>query len=163
MEWRESIECPNPDVADHLENAEIIKNMNVTNSYAVCALVLLGYQSVVVSDECSPKQIKDIAFAFKQRYGCEAPLAVTLFQYPRLMIMHHCPVNYALADGKREGCSLCHRHEFTLVSKDKKRAFLCGDKDCHMQIFDEKPRDWTGLKSEFEASGIRRFRTIYKK
>ncbi len=163
QEWVETIEHPNRNIVDHLEKADMIKNMNVTNSYAVCALVLLGYQSIVVSDECNPEQIKETAFAFKQRYGCEAPLVVTLFQYPRLMVMHHCPVNYALADGKREGCSLCHQHEFVLVSKDKKRAFLCGDRDCHMQIFDEKPRDWTHLKSDFQASGIHQFRAISKK
>ncbi|MBP3871983.1 MAG: U32 family peptidase [Faecalicoccus sp.] len=162
-EWTETIEHPNPNVIDHLEKGDIIKNMNVTNSFAVVALVLLGYKRIVVSDECNPEQIKEMAAAFKERYGCEAPVVVTLYQYPRLMIMHHCPVNYALSDGLRKGCSLCHKHNFELVSKDKRRAFLCGDKDCHMQIFDETARDFQALKTDFIQVGIHQFRTISRK
>lgn len=147
--------------ADHLGKGKIIEKMNVTNSYALAALLELGYQGAVLSEELSEEGRKAMLEAFKERYGFEAPVMMTLYERPRLMLMKHCPVNTALKDGTRKNCSLCRTNRYALQGKDGRKAYLYGNPDCRMQIFDEKPVSRIDELDEFEKEGIHAFRLLF--
>ena len=146
---------------DSLGKGKIVENLNLTNSYAVAALLELGYQGGVLAGELTEQGRKDLMRAFKERYGFDAPVVLTAYEKPRLMIMKHCPVNTAKKDGRRENCSLCRVHRYTLRGKDGKRAILLGNPDCRMQLFDEVPVNRIGEIGEFEKEGIHAFRAVF--
>lgn len=146
------------DVVSHLGNSKIIDGMNVTNSYAVAALIELGYEQIVVSDECSLENIEDIMNAFRQRYGFNAPLIKTIYQKRKLMTMNHCIVNTALKDGKRKECALCHQNEYQLLGKDGSKVLCVGDRDCHMRIFDVDVSNEIKDIEKYTALGISHFK-----
>ncbi|MDO4663681.1 MAG: U32 family peptidase [Erysipelotrichaceae bacterium] len=146
---------------DHLGQGQIVENMNITNSYALAALLELGYQGAVLSGELSDTGRADLLAAFKSRYGFDAPVIYTIYEKPRLMIMKHCPVNTALKDGKRKNCALCRQHQYSLKGKDGKLAYLYGNVDCNMQIFDEDAIDQIDQIPAFKQQGIHAFRMIF--
>ncbi|MGM9961399.1 MAG: hypothetical protein ACI32F_08890, partial [Allobaculum sp.] len=63
-------------------------------------------------------------------------------------------------DGKRKNCSLCRQKNYTLKGKDGKRAYLYGNPDCNMQIFDEKPINRMDEIDLFKEEGINAFRIV---
>lgn len=145
---------------DHLGKGRIVESMNITNSYALAALLELGYEGAVLSYEITDKGRKDMLEAFKERYGFDAPVMQTVYEKPRLMLMKHCPVNTTLKDGTRTNCSLCRQNRYTLKGKDGKKAILYGNPDCRMQIFDEHPIDTIDEIPEYKDLGIESFRMV---
>ena len=145
----------------HLGNGKIVDSLNVSNSYAVAAILEMGYESVVLSDECDKYQAEELMQAFLNRYHFNAPVYKTLYQKRRLMTMKHCPVNTALKDGKRVNCGLCHSHRYELEGLDGKRVFLLGDKDCHMRLYDVTATDEIQNRKEYESYGIMHFRFVF--
>ena len=145
----------------HLGNGKVIDSLNVSNSYAVAAILEMGYESCVLSDECDKYQVEALMKAFIYRYHFEAPVYKTLYQKRRLMTMNHCPVNTALKDGKRVNCGLCHSHRYELEGLDGKRVFLLGDKDCHMRLYDVNVTDEIQNRKEYESYGIKHFRFVF--
>ena len=95
------------DVLTHLGKGKIILDMNVTNSYAIAALLELGYEKVGLSDEMRLDQIEQTLDAFEARYEQKAPVIVCVYQKRRLMLMNHCPVNTLkkTAGGLAAGCA----------------------------------------------------------
>lgn len=146
---------------DHLGQGKIVENMNVTNSYALAALLELGYQGAVLSGELSQSGRVDMLKAFKSRYGFDAPIIYTLYEKPRLMVMKHCPVNTTLKDGRRKNCALCRQHQYSLKGKDGKIALLYGNADCNMQIFDEDAIDQIDQLKDLQQQGIHAFRMVF--
>lgn len=144
----------------HLSQGNIVEGMNITNSYALAALLELGYQGAVLSGELSDTGLKQLLEAFQNRYGFEAPVIFTVYEKPRLMVMKHCPVNTALKDGKRQHCSLCRTSRYVLEGKDGARASLYGNPQCEMQIFDEHPVDQMDRIGELSSLGISAFRMV---
>lgn len=145
---------------DHLGEGQIVENMNITNSYALAALLELGYQGAVLSGELSKSGRVDLLAAFKSRYGFDAPVIYTVYEKPRLMVMKHCPVNTALKDGQRKNCALCRQHQYSLKGKDGKLAYLYGNVDCNMQIFDEDAIDCIDQIDQLQQQGIHAFRIV---
>lgn len=145
---------------DHLGEGQIVENMNITNSYALAALLELGYQGAVLSGELSKSGRADLLAAFKSRYGFDAPVIYTVYEKPRLMVMKHCPVNTALKDGQRKHCALCRQHQYSLKGKDGKLAYLYGNVDCNMQIFDEDAIDCIDQIDQLQQQGIHAFRIV---
>lgn len=152
-----AINADNGLVTDHLGNGKIVSSMNLTNSYALAALLELGYQGGVLSEELSEEGRKALMKAFKERYGFEAPVIKTVYEKPRLMVMKHCPVNTALKDGQRQKCSLCRQNEYVLEGKDGRKSELYGSADCRMQLFDQTPVDSIDRIEEFDSEGIHAF------
>lgn len=147
-------------ITDSLGKGEIVENLNITNSYAVAALLEMGYQGGVLAGELSDEDRQALLKAFKDRYGFEAPVILTVYEKPRLMVMKHCPVNTALKDGKRQNCSLCRTNRYTLLGKDGRRAFLYGNPDCRMQVFDEKAIDTIDQIPGYAREGVHAFRMV---
>ena len=145
----------------HLGNGTIVDSLNVSNSYGVAAILEMGYESVVLSDECDKYQIEELMNAFMTRYHFDAPVYKTLYQKRRLMTMNYCPVNTALKDGKRVSCGLCHNHRYELEGLDGKRIYLLGDKDCHMRLYDVNVTDEIQNRKEYELCGIKHFRFVF--
>lgn len=145
---------------DHLGEGQIVENMNITNSYALAALLELGYQGAVLSGELSKSGRADLLAAFKSRYGFDSPVIYTVYEKPRLMVMKHCPVNTALKDGQRKHCALCRQHQYSLKGKDGKLAYLYGNVDCNMQIFDEDAIDCIDQIDQLQQQGIHAFRIV---
>ena len=145
---------------DHLGKGQIVENMNITNSYALAALLELGYQGAVLSAELSKSGREDLLAAFQSRYGFDAPVIYTVYEKPRLMVMKHCPVNTALKDGQRKNCALCRQHQYSLKGKDGKLAYLYGNVDCNMQIFDEEAIDCIDQIDQLQQQGIHAFRIV---
>lgn len=145
---------------DHLGEGQIVENMNITNSYALAALLELGYQGAVLSGELSKSGREDLLAAFKSRYGFDSPVIYTVYEKPRLMVMKHCPVNTALKDGQRKHCALCRQHQYSLKGKDGKLAYLYGNVDCNMQIFDEDAIDCIDQIDQLQQQGIHAFRIV---
>ena len=145
----------------HLGKGKIVDSLNVSNSYAVAAILEMGYESCVLSDECDKYQVEALMTAFLNRYHFEAPVYKTLYQKRRLMTMNYCPVNTALKDGKRVNCGLCHSHRYELAGLDGKRVFLLGDKDCHMRLYDVNVTDEIQNRKEYESYGIKHFRFVF--
>lgn len=145
---------------DHLGEGQIVENMNITNSYALAALLELGYQGAVLSAELSKSGREDLLAAFQSRYGFDAPVIYTVYEKPRLMVMKHCPVNTALKDGQRKNCALCRQHQYSLKGKDGKLAYLYGNVDCNMQIFDEEAIDCIDQIDQLQQQGIHAFRIV---
>ncbi len=145
----------------HLGNGKIVDSLNVSNSYGVAAILEMGYESVVLSDECDKYQIEELMNAFMTRYHFDAPVYKTLYQKRRLMTMNYCPVNTALKDGKRVSCGLCHNHRYELEGLDGKRVYLLGDKDCHMRLYDVNVTDEIQNRKEYELCGIKHFRFVF--
>lgn len=148
------------EVTAHLGDGKIVEDLNITNSYALAALLEMGYEGGVLCAELSDEGRKKMLEAFEKRYGAKAPAVMTVYEKPRLMIMKHCPVNTALKDGKRENCSLCRAHRFELEGKDGKRAALYGNPNCLMQIFDEKAMDLLDDMDQLAAQGVTAFRMV---
>ncbi len=148
------------EITDHLGKGKIVEKMNLTNSYALAALLEMGYQGGVLAEELSDEGRKAMLQAFQQRYGFEAPAIVTVYEKPRLMIMNHCPINTTLADGTRENCARCRMHRYELKGKDGKKAFLYGNPDCQMQIFDEEPIDRIDQLKALRNEGVAAFRIV---
>ncbi len=146
--------------SDHLGKGRIVESMNITNSYALAALLELGYEGAVLSYELSDQGRKDLLQNFKARYGFDAPVMQTVYEKPRLMLMKHCPVNTAIKDGTRTNCSLCRQNRYTLKGKDGKKAILYGNPDCRMQVFDEHPVDTIAEIPDYKADGIESFRIV---
>ena len=147
-------------ITDHLGQGSIVEKMNLTNSYALAALLEMGYQGGVLADELSDEGRKQMLEAFQKRYGFQAPAIMTVYEKPRLMIMNHCPVNTTLADGSRENCARCRIHRYELKGKDGKKAFLYGNADCQMQIFDEQPIDRIDEVNALRKEGVEAFRIV---
>ena len=145
----------------HLGKGKIVDSLNVSNSYAVAAILEMGYESCVLSDECDKYQVEALMTAFLNRYHFEAPVYKTLYQKRRLMTMNYCPVNTALKDGKRVNCGLCHSHRYELEGLDGKRVFLLGDKDCHMRLYDVNVTDEIQNRKDYESYGIKHFRFVF--
>ena len=145
----------------HLGKGKIVDSLNISNSYGVAAILEMGYESCVISDECDLYQVEALMKAFLNRYHFDAPVYKTLYQKRRLMTMKHCPVNTALKDGKRVGCGLCHSHRYELEGLDGKRVFLLGDKDCHMRLYDVNIMDEIENRKEYESYGIKHFRFVF--
>ena len=145
----------------HLGKGKIVDSLNISNSYGVAAILEMGYESCVLSDECDKYQVEALMKAFLNRYHFDAPVYKTLYQKRRLMTMKHCPVNTALKDGKRVGCGLCHSHRYELEGLDGKRVFLLGDKDCHMRLYDVNIMDEIENRKEYESYGIKHFRFVF--
>lgn len=156
-----SLQDTGKDMVSHLGKGIWIQDMNVTNSYALDALLLLGYQGIVISDEMNLDQIRAMSEAFYKRHDFYAPIIVRIYQHPRLMILNHCPVNTALKDSKRKNCSLCRQHEYTLKGKDGKRAYLKGDPQCHMRLYDEKPINRISWIPSLKEWGIMAYEMIF--
>jgi putative protease len=135
--------------------------MNVTNSYALAALLEMGYEGAVLSDEISAQGEKELLAAFESRYGAKAPVLKTVYEKPRLMLMKHCPVNTVLKDGTRKNCSLCRTSTFELLGKDGKKAFLYGTPECRMQIFDETAVDEIDRIGELKEEGFEAFHMVF--
>ena len=145
----------------HLGKGKIVDSLNISNSYAVAAILEMGYESCALSDECDKHQVEALMTAFLNRYHFEAPVYKTLYQKRRLMTMKHCPVKTALKDGKRVGCGLCHNHRYELEGLDGKRVFLLGDKDCHMRLYDVNVTDEIENRKEYKSYGIKHFRFVF--
>ena len=145
----------------HLGDGKIVDSLNVSNSYGVAAILEMGYESCVLSDECDTYQVEALMKAFMARYHFNAPVYKTLYQKRRLMTMKHCPVNTALKDGKRVNCGLCHNHRYELEGLDGKRVFLLGDKDCHMRLYDVNVTDEIQNRKDYESYGIKHFRFVF--
>lgn len=150
-----------PVLVNHLNSGKIVKGVNVSNSYAIAALLEAGYEGAVLSEEMSEENRKAMMKAFKERYGFEAPVIQTVYEKPRLMIMNHCPVNTLLADGTRKNCSRCHQKKYELLGKDGKKTRLIGNPICQMELFDEEAIDHTGLIPVYEQDGIHAFRLVF--
>ena len=143
------------------EGQFVDSSMNVTNSYAVAALLEMGYRGVVLSEECNLEQCIELSQAFIRRYGFKPPVFKTVYQKRRMMVMKHCPINTLLKDGKRENCSLCHTHTYTLVSKDKSSLFCLGDTECHMRLYDEKATNQMDWIQSLKNAGIDHFKLTF--
>lgn len=137
------------------------RHSNVTNSYAIAACRIMGMDKIVVSDECTFEQIKQMIDGFSARYGFLAPVFVTLVQPRRLMIMNHCPINTEMKDGKRKACHLCHSHVFELAGKDGQRVRCIGDSQCHMRLYETEITDRSNQQHEYEEIGIHHFRYVW--
>lgn len=148
-------------VLPHLGDTMIIDGMNVTNSWAVAALLEMGYKQIVLSDENKLENIHDIMYAFKERYGFDTPVLVCVYQYRRLMTMNHCIINTALKDGKRKNCSLCRQFEFKLKGKDKKSVICFGDRECHLCLYDEVLNDNIEQIRNLKTYGIKNFKAVF--
>lgn len=142
----------------HLGKGKVLTGMNITNSYALAAALLMGYDGVLLSDELSEKARKEMLKAFKDRYGFDAPVMMNAYEHPRLMVMNHCPVNTALKDGQRKNCSLCRQKQYALEGKDGQKTLLYGTPDCKMELFDEKPLDRMAELDELTEEGVKAFR-----
>lgn len=151
----------NKDMVSHLSKGTWIQDMNVTNSYALDALLTLGYQGIVISDEMNLEQIQAMSEAFYKRHQFFAPVIARIYQHPRLMILNHCPVNTLLKDSKRKNCALCRQNEYTLKGKDGKRAYLKGDRQCHMRLYDEKPINRISWIPALKEWGIHAYEMIF--
>lgn len=150
-----------PTLVNHLNPGRIIKGVNVSNSYAIAALLEAGYEGAVLSEEMSEENRRAMMEAFKNRYGFEAPVVQTVYEKPRLMIMNHCPVNTVLEDGTRINCSRCHQKKYELLGKDGKKARMLGNPICQMELFDEEPLDKMDQMKQFEEDGIHAFRLVF--
>ena len=149
------------EVNAHLGKGKIVDSLNISNSYGIAALLEMGYESAVLSDECDENQVEDLMLAFRSRYHFDAPVYKTLYQKRRLMTMKHCPVNTTLKDGKRLNCSLCRTHRYELEGLDGKRVFLIGDRDCHMRLFDVETTNEIENRKDYERLGIKHFRFVF--
>lgn len=124
-------------VVSHLVDGDIVdSSMNVANSYAVAALLELGYKQVIVSSECEMDQIVSLSESFENRYGQKAPITVPIYGRKRFMTMNHCPINTELKDGQRKNCALCHQNKYELKGLDGQSVLCLGDSNCHMRLFD---------------------------
>lgn len=150
-----------PTLVNHLNPGKIIKGVNVSNSYAIAALIEAGYEGAVLSEEMSEENRKAMMDAFKKRYGFEAPVIQTVYEKPRLMIMNHCPVNTLLEDGTRTNCSRCHQKKYELLGKDGKKVRMLGNPICQMELFDEEPIDKMDRIPQYEEDGIHAFRLVF--
>lgn len=149
------------DVVAHLGEGKIIDSMNVTNSYAIAALMSLGYENIVVSDEVDDHRLSLMLASFKKQYGFDAPVIKTIYQKRRLMTMNYCPVNTCLKDGSRTQCSLCHTHQFELVCKDQTHLLCLGDGSCHMRLFEKEACDEMYKLDFYKELGIKGYRFVF--
>jgi putative protease len=133
----------------------------VTNSYALAALLTLGYKGIVLSSEISKEQMEDMLAAFKKRYGFDAPVMIQVYGKERMMIMNHCPVNTLLKDGKRQNCHLCHEHTYILEGKDGSQSLLQGDAACHMCIYEPNAGNHIEDIPYFKELGIQAFECVF--
>ena len=145
------------DVLTHLGKGDVIMNMNVVNSYAVAALLELGYKVIGVSDEMDFEKLNMLMNGFYSRYHQVAPVMKTIYQKRRLMIINHCPVNTIVKDGSRQGCHECRSHAYTLRGKDGQRVLCYGDHQCHMRLFDTNPTDLIDDFELYKRIGISTF------
>lgn len=145
----------------HLSPGDIVRGLNITNSYALAALLEAGYQGAVLSEEMSAENRRALLKNFRARYGFAAPVVQTVYEKPRLMIMNHCPVNTALADGSRKNCARCHLKRYELQGKDGRKVWLKGNPACQMELFDETADNRIQSLPEYEAEGIQAFRLVF--
>lgn len=148
-------------VLTHLGKGDIIIQMNVANSYAVAALLELGYKKIGVSDEMDQEQLFSLIDGFKKRYHQAPPILPCIYQKRRLMIMKHCPVNTLLKDGKRIQCRLCHEHEYTLKGKDGRKYLMKGDSACNIRLFSLETSDRLDWVPKLREAGIDSFLCIF--
>jgi putative protease len=145
----------------HLGQGEIISDLNVTNSYALAALLSLGYKGIVLTNEISYEQMENMLAAFKKRYGFDAPVMIQVYGKERMMIMNHCPVNTLLKDGKRQNCKLCHEHTYILEGKDGSQSLLQGDAACHMCLYEPNASSHIEDIPYFKELGVQAFECVF--
>lgn len=150
------------EVVSFLHEGKIVDaSMNVTNSYAVAAILEMGYEGVVLADECSILDAIKLSEAYHNRYGSYPPVYMTLYQKRRVMIMQHCPVNTICKDGTRKSCALCHQHHFELVSNDRTRYTCLGDTDCHMRLYEQEPVQYFDEIQRLKNAGITQYKLCF--
>ncbi len=144
-------------VGVHLGEAPIVSGMNITNSYALAALLEMGYEGAILSPELSDEGRKEMIESFESRYHQKAPVILPVYGANQMMLMNHCPINTALKDGTRKECAECRKADYRLEGKDGKRAWLYGDPKCRMQVFDEDKVDHIDEIQSFKEQGIDSF------
>ena len=149
------------DVLSHFGEGKIITQLNVANSYAVAALLELGYECIGLSEEMDLDSCHMLMDAFFNRYHQTAPVFVTIYQKRRMMIMKHCPINTIVKDGTRSHCAECHIHDYELRGKDGKRVLCLGDSQCNMRLFDDQPTDLLMDLQAYKSMGITSFYVIF--
>ena len=145
------------DIVNHLGYGKIVTNLNVANSYAIAALLELGYECIGLSEELDLDQTRQLMDAFEKRYHQNAPVFVTIYQKRRMMIMQHCPINTIEKDGTRTHCAQCKMHSYTLKGKDGRRVICLGDSLCNMRLFDEDPTDLLSDLEVYKSMNISSF------
>ena len=145
------------DVLSHLGDGKIITNLNVANSYAVAALLEMGYECIGLSEEMNLDQCRNLMEGFQKRYNQTAPVFVTVYQKRRLMIMKHCPINTLIKDGTRLNCSECKTNQYLLRGKDGREVICLGDSQCNMRLFDTSATDLTCDLDVYKSMGIQSF------
>ncbi|MBP3853518.1 MAG: hypothetical protein J6D18_03000, partial [Erysipelotrichaceae bacterium] len=116
----------------------------------------MGYSHVLVSEECSDRQILQMGNNFYRQTSQAAPLIKRIYGRRRMMIMKHCPINTNLSDGQRKHCSLCHRDRYELVC-DSFRLYCRGNQECMMELYEEKPVDRIAKIPMYQEQGIKAF------
>lgn len=71
------------------DNVETDFSLNVTNSYTVAFLHSLGVSKVTLSYELTKEQIRDIVYAYKERYKKHPNLEVIIYARPEVMVSRY--------------------------------------------------------------------------
>lgn len=133
------------------------RNFNVVNSYAVAGLIEMGFEYVLISDECDQEHTKMLVEAFIERYQDASCIIKTIYHTQKLMTMQHCPVNTIEADGKREKCSLCHTHHYELVGADQTHLVCRGDSSCFMGLYSDEKTNEIAKKSLYDDMNLSQY------
>ncbi len=141
---------------DDIPDTVASTDWNVTNSYAVAACLEMGYEQVLLSEECTLEQCIAMSEAFKKRYRVPFPGVKKIYHKQRLMIMKHCPVNTVMKDGQRKGCSLCHTHHFEMANGDIRMTCL-GDEHCNMRLYSQQATNEIEHMDSYKSEGIVNF------
>ena len=147
----------NGDILSHFGDGKIIMNLNVSNSYAVAALLEMGYECIGLSEEMDADQCRNLMEGFEKRYHQMAPVFVTIYQKRRMMIMKHCPINTLVKDGTRTNCAECKTNQYILRGKDGREVLCLGDSQCNMRLFDASATDLTPDLEMYKSIGIQSF------
>lgn len=119
------------------ENVIVDHFMNCTNSYAAAFLFAQGVKGIILSNECSEEQVRQIKKAFRERYGSEGAFITYGYGREELMLMEHCVIHTCLKDQRAKHCGLCRQNDYFLEDKKHHRYLLYGDEDCRIHLLDD--------------------------
>ena len=127
--------------------------LNVTNSYAVNALVQQGVERIGLSVELSKDRIQELIRQVYKNHKKIPSFEMVVYGRLQTMVMKQCFIARALGFNKKH-CGSCKKNQYTLQDRLNYRFMISTDRDCNVTLYNSKRLHLIDQLDEIAAMGI---------
>ena len=132
--------------------------MNVKNSNTINEFQKYSYK-IGLSPELKDDELEMLMTNYYKKYNNYPNVELLIYGNLELMLMKHCPINYALTkDRCKEVCNICQKNNFYLSNDNNHKYRLLKDENHTLRLLsNEKINNLKKIK-EYQKTGITNFR-----